>query len=85
MATLGESLPSDQASLLTDNVAGMTKEQLEHALNEHPRSSLSKADLHGIRKLMLDRMNNGQTVFTFDAHSFTPSDDDQDPNTCFCF
>jgi len=85
MATLGESLPSDQAALLTDSVAGMTKEQLEQVLNQHPQSSLSRDDLHGIRKLMLKRMNNGQTVFTYDNHNFTPSDDDQDPNTCFCF
>ena len=83
--TLGSLLPPSQAKLLTAAAKGLTKKQLEAALNKHPKSTLSHKDLGSIRKLMIARINGGQSAFTWSSHNLSDRDKDpQEPSTCVC-
>ncbi len=85
MSTLGELLPTEHASLLTDTAKNLTKDGLETAVNTHPNSSMTEEDMGSIRKVAITRINGGQTPFTYTSHNFTADEGDpQDPNTCSC-
>lgn len=84
--TLGSLLPASQAKLLTPKVKGMTKKQLEAAVNKHPHPDLNHKDMHSLRKLTINRINGGQSALTWSSHDFTDHKvDPQDPATCSCF
>lgn len=84
--TIGSLLPPSQAKLLTSSVKKMTKAQFEKAINAHPNHKLSAKDISGIKKLVLTRINGGQSAYTWSSHNFrTESSGGQDPATCSCF
>lgn len=84
--TLGSLLPSHQAKLLTPKVKKMTKRQLESAINKHPHPSLSHKDIASLRKVAIERINGGQSAYTWSSHNFTAHEvDPQDPSTCSTF
>jgi len=86
MKTIGSTLPKKQADMLSDKVKNMTKEELERQALIHPKSNLSYQDIKGLRNVMLERINDGDTVLTYDNHSFhIGHKDPQDPSTCSCF
>ena len=86
MDTLGDLLPEKQASLLTEKVRNMTKEDIERESANHEKSDLSYHDLASLRSLAVARINGGMTIFTYSDHSFDKkSGKEQDPSTCSCF
>lgn len=85
MATLGDLLPEDQAALLSSEVKKLSQGNLEAALDNVAGSDLTVKELDSLRTLSLQRINNGESPFTYTSHSFsTSSVNDQDPNTCSC-
>ncbi len=86
MDTLGDLLPRKQAGLLTNKVRQMTKEDLEQESANHEKSDLSYHDIASLRRLAVERLNHGMTIFTYSNHSFDKkSGKEQDPSTCSCF
>ena len=86
MATLGDLLPADQASMLSSAAKGLTQSDLEKALDNIGGSDLTVKELESLRALSLKRINSGETPFTWSSHSFsTEPVNDQDPNTCSCW
>jgi hypothetical protein len=84
--TIGSLLPADQAKLLTKKMRNMTKRELETAMNKHPNHNIDHKDMAGVRKLMITRINSGQSALTWTSHNFTTHDvNPQDPSTCSCF
>lgn len=84
--TIGSLLPASQAKLLTPKMRKMTKSQLEAAVNKHPNHSLTHKDVASLRKLAIERVNNGQSIMTWTSHNLTAHEvNPQDPSTCFCF
>lgn len=84
MDTLGSLLPKKQAKMLTKKVRRMTKEELEAQSHAHPKSDLSYKDLNGLRNVAIQRINSGDTIFTYSNHDFSKKDP-QDPSTCSTF
>lgn len=83
--TIGSLLPASQAKLLTAKMRKMTKSQLEIAINKHPNPALTQSDIASLRKLAIERINNGQSIMTWTSHSLTAHKvNPQDPSTCFC-
>ncbi len=82
MKTLGALLPKKQAKLLTPKVRRMSRSKLEKEIASHPKSDLSYKDLAGLKKLAVNRINNGLSMYTWDKHNFHPGDDEQEPSTC---
>lgn len=84
--TLGSLLPTSQSKLLTAKAKKLTKQQLETALNKHPHKNLTSKDMASLRKLAINRINGGQSAFTWSGHNFTDHEvGHQDPSTCICF
>lgn len=83
--TIGALLPASQAKLLTPKMRKMTKSQIEKAVNQHPNHTLDHKDVASLRKLAIERINNGQSVMTWSSHKLTAHEvNPQDPSTCFC-
>ena len=84
--TLGDLLPPEQSSMLTERAKKMTKEELEQAINHHPDIGMYFEDMSSLRKLAITRVNIGETPFTWSEHNFSSADKDpQYPSTCDCF
>ena len=76
---LSNLLNDEQRSMLTDNAANLTKEDL-HNLQSNPSldGRLSAEDHSSIRKLAIHRANSGQTLLTFSHMELDTSADSGD-------